>query len=795
VPSRIYNVLKRTVSRSWRRGLGVFVVLGLMVCLGGTPGWSQSQGAEVGQEREKREKWDGKPVGERKLPGGGGDLIPGLGGGEGVGEGRGRAGREGPIQVGAEIIPGITRAQQSALLPTLRTVSEVQALSGEQASQGYTARIVGVVTVHVPGTDQTYVQDQTGGIYVGQVQHLPVQSELRQGQVVEVLGKTVRGRFTKHLAIDPSYPMAVRVLGDEELPEPRVLSGEMALEARYDGGWSEASGVVRRVKLRMHQNKPWAEITLSAGNTRLDALCFLPEDGVVPESLVGAEVRLRGVPAPLLSERGQMLGKSLMMASPGDITVLRPSAPREVSFPVRTVASIGRLEIGQSSSPRVRVQGGVTFSMPGRGFYVSDGTGWIRVEHSELFPGVGSRVDVVGFAEWGGWSPVLQDCVVTMQEGQWPVEARKVDAAQLGGGDLDGAVVEMEGTLMQMVRSAEGPMLVLQSGGRSFEARFVVEPRDSFLDRIPEQSRVRVRGVLVFHPRAEAPALGLGAREGTGTVPFELWLASEREVELLTKPGWWNQTRITVALSILGGLALATTAWMMTLRARVAALTEINSAQRVREATFEERARVARELHDSVEQELAGLTIQLDVVRAALSNAPGSAAPAVETARAMLRHTREEARRSIWDLRSLVLERGDLAAAILEVCSEPEFEGGAPLHMEVSGSAFKLAPKTESNLVRICQEATSNARKYAKASMIRVSLEYAESGVILRVSDDGVGFDASGSNPVRSGHFGLLHMRERAEKIGADLQIESRLGEGTSISVFLPGVRASSVPA
>jgi signal transduction histidine kinase len=206
----------------------------------------------------------------------------------------------------------------------------------------------------------------------------------------------------------------------------------------------------------------------------------------------------------------------------------------------------------------------------------------------------------------------------------------------------------------------------------------------------------------------------------------------------------------------------------------------------VREATFEERTRVARELHDSVEQELAGLTIQLDAVRARLLSAPESAASAVETARAMLRHTREEARRSIWDLRSMVLERGDLASAITEVAADLGGEGTANVRVEVSGTPVRLAPKMELNLVRICQEATSNARKYAEASESVVSLEYRPDSLWLSISDNGCGFDASNVNSVRLGHFGLLHMRERAEQIGAELQIKSAPGKGTLITVHLP---------
>jgi signal transduction histidine kinase len=232
-------------------------------------------------------------------------------------------------------------------------------------------------------------------------------------------------------------------------------------------------------------------------------------------------------------------------------------------------------------------------------------------------------------------------------------------------------------------------------------------------------------------------------------------------------------------------LGTASAAWILTLRSQVTLLTEINSAQRVREATFEERTRVARELHDSVEQELAGLTIQLDAVRARLHSDPQSATAAVDTARAMLRHTREEARRSIWDLRSMVLERGSLASAMEEIAKDPGIQGPAQISVHVSGNPVRLSGKAELNLVRICQEAASNARKYAKASAIQIRLDYSSSHLSLCIEDDGEGFDPGSMEAVRLGHFGLLHMRERAEQIDADFVIQSAPGKGTAIKTRL----------
>ncbi len=699
--------------------------------------------------------------------------------------------KEGRIQLSAEIIPGITRAQESALLPLLTSAQQVHQLTAEQAAQGYVVKIRGVITMSAPGTAQTYIQDPTGGLYIGQAIQSAIQHELKQGQLVEVRGKTVRGRFSRHINIDPSYAGAIDVLGEAPLPEPQQLSGESLAEPKNDAQWSELSGVVRRVKLRTYFGQPWAAITLSSGNTRFDALCFLPPGVAAPDHIVGAEVRLRGVPTPLVSERGQLAGRYLLVSSLVDITVLRPPDPSPFAEPVRSIGSLSRLEIGQTSSPRVHVHGAVTFSIPEKGFYLSDGTASIRVENAERIPPVGTEVDVLGFAEWGDWSPILQDTTVTITGRQVTSMPETLDTEQLATGDFDGALIKTSATLLHIARPASGPRLVLQSEGRVFEARFVSTPTQPELLRLPDQSRVQMTGILVYQ-RPPDWLDRLSGRDPSQAVPFELWLASVGEIQIISKPGWWNKTRITIALSVLGVVALVTLAWIFTLRSQVDLLTEINSSQRVREATFEERTRVARELHDSVEQELAGLTIQLDAVRARLLSAPESAASAVETARAMLRHTREEARRSIWDLRSMVLERGDLASAITEVAADLGGEGTANVRVEVSGTPVRLAPKMELNLVRICQEATSNARKYAEASESVVRLEYRPDSLWLSISDNGCGFDASNVNSVRLGHFGLLHMRERAEQIGAELQIKSAPGKGTLITVHLPLLQLAS---
>lgn len=688
----------------------------------------------------------------------------------------------------AEVIPGITRAQESSLLPILTKAEHVKRLTADEAAQGYVVRLAGVITMNIPGLEQIGFQDETGSLLIGLSGQGQPPGRLNRGERIEVLGKTIRGRFSRHVSIDRSAIGGVEILGNEGLPEPAQLSAEEFSDPKSDGQWSEIKGVIRRVKPVTYRGLPWAIITLSSGNTRFEAMCFIGDEDSNMEGLVGSEVGMRGVACPMASERGQLAGRYFVVASPSEIAVLRPPERNPFVERVRPIDSLPRLEIGQNSSPRVHVLGAVTFKIPGLGFYINDGTASVRVEHPDMIPEVGETVSVLGFAEWGAWSPVLQDAAVNVIGRQIKPVPRAISSQQISDPNFDGTLIQTDATLLHFARSASGPLMVLQNEGRVFESRFVGEHLPDALTSIPEQSRVRLTGLLVYQrPPDWVDELGLRSTGNTAfPIPFEVWLASPKSVQILSKPSWWTTTRIAIALSTLGVATLAVLAWIHTLRSQVELLTEINSAQKVREATSDERTRVARELHDSVEQELAGLTIQLDALKALLSQSPDAVKSSLETARAMLRHTREEARRSIWDLRSMVLERGDLGAALNEVATNSGTDSNIHVKIEVIGTPVKLSPKAELNLMRICQEATSNARKYSSASRLTVKLEYASDRVSMTVSDNGTGFEMNDSNSIRTGHFGLVHMRERAEQIGAELHVSSSSGKGTTITAELP---------
>src|SRR5262249_3157199 len=143
-----------------------------------------------------------------------------------------------------------------------------------------------------------------------------------------------------------------------------------------------------------------------------------------------------------------------------------------------------------------------------------------------------------------------------------------------------------------------------------------------------------------------------------------------------------------------------------------------------------------------------------------------------------------EARRSVWELRSTSLEKSDDFAKVLSEAGERIVEGtGIRLSFSVTGEQRKLSGAMEDNLLRICEEPVTNAVKHARPTQVSVGLEFDPRNVVLRIKDNGCGFDPEGPEATKSGHFGLAGLQERARAMGGSLSLNSQLREGTEIIV------------
>jgi signal transduction histidine kinase len=203
-------------------------------------------------------------------------------------------------------------------------------------------------------------------------------------------------------------------------------------------------------------------------------------------------------------------------------------------------------------------------------------------------------------------------------------------------------------------------------------------------------------------------------------------------------------------------------------------------------AAIAERHRLSRELHDSVTQSLYSVTMYAEAAARLL--ATGDTEIAAEHLRE-LRDTAQEALREmrllIFELRPPALAKIGLAAALQARLDSVEMRGGIQTELHVHGeqNGDEVSHEVEEELYHIAQEALNNVLKHANAKHVWVRLCFADIETILSIRDDGIGFAPSAE---RKGGLGLASLEERAEKIGASMEIESTPGAGTEIRVVVP---------
>lgn len=284
-------------------------------------------------------------------------------------------------------------------------------------------------------------------------------------------------------------------------------------------------------------------------------------------------------------------------------------------------------------------------------------------------------------------------------------------------------------------------------------------PDDLSAKSMQPGATLRLTGILVVnHDLSHSPGDA-----------FTLELRMPEDIELVELPSWW--TRAHVLLVCAAGIILVLSgisAWNHVSHARYRAVAE-------------ERASIARDLHDTLAQGYSGITLQLEAAQQMIERDPERAETLLNGALQLVRHSRDESHLSIDILRSL---SRDSRLDVLIGRSVQKFQLACESQIEVSvtGTPPMLSYHQVNNLFRIVQEGLANAVTHARALHIAVRIDYRKDSVQVEVADDGRGFEPSKVPGPEDGHFGLVGMRERCDAINAKLELQSA-GGGTIVRV------------
>jgi signal transduction histidine kinase len=661
------------------------------------------------------------------------------------------------IEEAPPLDPLTTRvAPEAARLPLIRRVRELRLLKDADARRGYPIRFVGVVTCCGPGY-ALFIDDGSAGTYVESRRHLQT---THPGDRVEVTGISA-GDFVPIV----DHPR-VRTLGHGPLPLPRAIGPEQLAAGEEDGQWVSVDGIVRSVAERRY----FAEIYVSTGGfVRFPVEVPLAEASDARE-LIDARVRVRGVRGSRFNSGRQLANVALVTSGLEMLTVLKPP-PQSSSIPLLPVKALLQFVPGQRWEHQVRAKGTVTYASDGE-LYIRDETGGLPVRGAPSPAAVGDLVEVVGFPAAGLFAPALEDARLLSRTPGTPVSPQSITGEQALSGRFEGDLVQIDARMLASSAGQEDTRLSLQEGPYLFSAvRHRAEPS---LIGIRPGSELRLTGICAAS----------GGRAGAPQ-SFQILLRSREDVLVQRAGPWWTSRRATWLLSILASVAVLTLAWVFALKRRVRAQSTIIWSRVKRETELQERQRMARELHDTLEQTLTGVSLSLEAASLKLATSPATATLLVERAIRRVGQSIDEVRRVVWALRDESLDLHGLAASLREIGQQLASCHSESIEVEVAveGHAQPFVVPVENNLLRIGQEALTNAVRHGKPSRIDVRLHYDHATFRMVVSDDGLGFDST--YPPPAGHFGLAGMRERAAEIGARLELSSRVNGGTEVQVTL----------
>jgi len=662
-----------------------------------------------------------------------------------------------------------------ALAGELQTAEAIRKSTITQSEQKIPVHLRGVVTFFDEELFWYFIQDDTAGIYLKFPASIGPPS-LSPGQLVEVTGFCSPGEYAPVVVVDK-----VQVVGRAPLPEAKVVSYDQLASGVEDSQFIEITGVVRSA--RFAEGLKYYLIEISTGGGRLLVYVkSLPVKQI--EELVDSTVRVRGVCATKFNHKRQLFDIRLLVPKSDDLEVMMPAPKDPFAIVSHPIGSLLQFAPQQTYGHRVKVTGTVIYYAPGETVFLQDGEQGVEVQTEERNPlQLGDRLEVIGFVSQGDYTPVLQDAISRkIASGKLP-EPAVLTLDEVLKGNHDCRLIQVTARVLDRAQHGAERYLILQASNFIFNA-YLKEGEDIFAG-LGNGSLVAVTGVCQIDPGQWE------AGEAWRAKSFRLEMRSADDVIVLQAPPWWTLNKVLWMAGAFGVTALTAFGWVAVLRRQVAERTRLleiqiqerQRAERQREIE-QERARVAHNLHDDLG---AGLT-EVNM----LSSLVKSPAISTEEKQRYLDNLSETALRMVTSLDEIVWAvnpRNDTIASLTSY-----FGSYAQRLLDLAGitcgldiaeemPVHLLDPKFRQEIFFAFKEAITNVVRHARATQVWLRIFVSEHQLVLEVTDNGCGIDASER---LAGSDGLINMNERLKTLGGVCEIKSDPKNGTTVRFSVP---------
>lgn len=652
-------------------------------------------------------------------------------------------------------------------LSILTRAEEICQLSREEAAKGYPVRVRGVITsiMDYKGVfEGVVIQDTTRGILVNTAGN---QIPLEIGDYCEIEGTTSPYGFQPDILYS-----RIESLGISMLPDPIRPTWDQLINGTMHCNFVELEGVVTSVN----------EFTVNLLTRNGSINVRLNGEGVsIPANSIGATLRLRGTLIADWDEESRQVMVGSIYLDQQKITVINPAPVDPFAIPLKQISDLLQFDPQAGALQRVKVSGTLIYSDSDQSFLINGDNGLSFVVNEPHSYPINSVLEVVGFVDLSGQSPMLRYAVVReLGRGDSP-EPLKINADAVVNAQYDARLVRVRGELLGISGLPEEAVLDMQAGMHRFSAK--VADQEGLAEFPETGSLLELDGVYV----------GVGGNRVLGLPidSFRLLVNSGDHVRVLAKPPWWTFKRLMLLVGVLVGAMLAALIWINLLHRRVEERTqELGDQIRKRQlierqrAIENERARLAHDLHDDLG---SGLT-EVNLLAVLASSPKTPADKRVEYTGEMnklLTRMSVSLDEIVWaenpkndTITSLAGYFGAHAQRLLGMASI-----GCGLEMAEGLPDEPLDPKFRQELFLAFKEALNNVIKHAKANKVWLRIFIRGNDLVVVVTDDGCGIKVDGHE---EGEDGLINMRNRMRALGGQCTVHSVPGEGTTVTLQAP---------
>lgn len=630
------------------------------------------------------------------------------------------------------------------------------------------------------------LEDDSGGVIV---KGNAISVDISPGDVVRV-----SGQFSKGLANVPqaSFTNVARI-SSGPAPQPRIADAKALFRGEFDWRLVRMRGVVREV-MPSELSSSWVIMIVYSSGVPV-YMATPRKDGIVEalKSLVESTVDVDCVCTPRDGSQRARVGRVLHFSGMRDIQVVQ-SAP-ENPFSAPDIGDIGNMQPSEIANlGRHRTVGNVLAAWDERCALLRSNDGHIaRINFRDgVLPKPGDSIEVSGFPESDLHHINLTDakwrrCGEPSAVGTNAIEISARDVLPMSGSSAfntkyHGLIVRMEGMLRAVTTvNRSRQILQLESDGLS------ISVDTSWIKDSAESpaigSRISVTGVCVlnienWHPRMTFPRI-----DGFFIVPRR-----PADIVVLSSPPLWTPARLLAVIGMLLAVIVAILIWNRGLKA----LVNRKCRELLREQTghlraalkTEERTRLAVELHDSLAQNITGVSMEIEAALRSQDEGIAEIVRHIAIADKALKSCRNELRNTLWDLRNQALDEKDMRTAI-ERTLRPHMDG-TRLSISFDVPRGRLTDNMAHDVLRIIRELTLNAIRHGRAAEVSISGSIEGDALHFSVADDGCGFSPDDSPGVSEGHFGLLGIRERLDRLSGAIEFSTPANGGTVATVAIP---------